>query len=193
MSETRFEEAIKANVRGLWLGAIYRSDFMNNMQSVIERELWNAWWEGMESCGMTKADMEPEDRETVNTEIYSQIFFLGRFADDIVAGSKANGGNLDALMVRASMWINAYKSVRDLAKVSVCGDQKDEWVYGDTDHCSTCEKLNGIVKRASVWNRAGLQPGNPPNDSLECEGWLCQCSLRATTKPATPGPLPSVP
>lgn len=193
MSESRFREAIRASVRGLWMGVLYRSQFMEVMQGAIERELWNAWIEGMSTCGMTTADMEPEDRDAVQNEIYSQLFFLGPFADDIIAQSKATGKPLEPLLSRADMWINQYESVKSLAKVTVCGDTKYEWVYGDTEHCSSCNRLNGIVKRASVWRKADIAPGNPPNDKIECGGWNCQCTLEQTSKPCTPGPLPNLP
>lgn len=194
MTESRFREAIKASVRGLWMGVLYRSQFMEVMQGAIERELWNAWIEGMSTCGMTTADMEPEDRDTVQNEIYKQLFFLGPFADDIIASSKATGKPLEPLLSRAEMWINQYESVKSLAKVTVCGDTKYEWVMGETEeHCASCLRLNGIVKRASVWKKAGISPQQPPNPMLECEGWKCLCELKPTSKPCTPGPLPNLP
>lgn len=193
MSEARFREGIRANVRGLWVQAITRDQFVENMTDLITRELWNAWVEGIDSCGMTVADMEPEDRELVQSKSWEQLDYLDGFANDIVVNNKFFGGSLEALFSRADMWINQYKSMRDLAKTTVCGDTKYEWVYGDTEHCDSCLRLNGIVKRASVWERANVRPGNPPNWKLECDGWHCECTLQPTSKRSTPGPLPSLP
>jgi hypothetical protein len=60
-----------------------------------------------------------------------------------------------------------------------CGDGKFKWVLGPTEHCTTCAKLEGLVKRGSWW-RDNVLPQNPPNEKLECGGWRCQCNLEAT-------------
>jgi hypothetical protein len=194
MSASNFRAGIRAAVRGLWMQALSKDEFMEVMTGLISRELWNAWIEGMDSCGMTVADMEPEDRDKIQSETLNQMEYLNGFATDIVVNNKFYGGKLEPLFARAEMWINQYESMKNLAKITVCGDQKYIWNLGRTEiHCTSCLRLNGIVKRASVWEEAGIQPQSPPNEMLECGGWLCDCSLDKTSRPCTPGPLPSLP
>jgi hypothetical protein len=64
--------------------------------------------------------------------------------------------------------------------------QRMMWVYGDADHCSTCEQLNGIVAYASEWETLGVKPQSPPNPLLQCGGWRCKCSLRVTDRRRSP-------
>ena len=61
------------------------------------------------------------------------------------------------------------------------------WVYGETEHCETCRQLNGIVARATEWQRIGVRPQNAPNGLLDCGGWNCQCAINPTTQRRTPG------
>ena len=72
-------------------------------------------------------------------------------------------------------------------------DPKLRWVLGPTKtHCRTCSKLSGKVKRASWW-RDNVMPQQPPNESLECQGWKCGCVLEPTDEPLSRGRMPNVP
>ena len=70
------------------------------------------------------------------------------------------------------LWVNRYRDVRNQAKVLACKDEKFVWRLGATEnHCSTCPRLDGKVKRGSQWEKSGIRPQNPPNTELECGGW----------------------
>ena len=97
---------------------------------------------------------------------------------------------LRAASSRIPMWTNRYTEVMNTAKVMAGGDRKLKWVLGPTEHCSSCMKLAGKVKRGSMWVASGIQP---QSRSLECGGYNCQCSLQPTTDRASPGRLPSIP
>jgi hypothetical protein len=194
MSILQFQAGIRASVRALWLGSIDRGTFIVIMTDTIARELWNAWVEGMDVCGMTPGDMEPDERRRIDLEISDQQGFVFGFADDIIAANKGSGGDLQKFLSRSDMWVNRYDGIRNLAQTMVCGNEKLEWIQGATEQgCDSCSSLDGIVKRASYWERMGVHPRNAPNYKLICEGWLCDCSLEPTSKPCTPGPLPGLP
>lgn len=55
------------------------------------------------------------------------------------------------------------------------------WQYGDTDHCTDCLALNGVVLTASEWKRIGIRPQSP---DLECTGRRCQCKFVLTNEPS---------
>ena len=52
------------------------------------------------------------------------------------------------------------------------------WVYGETEHCETCEKLNGQRHRASWFVSRNYIP-RQPGAAMECGGYRCMCSLIA--------------
>jgi hypothetical protein len=194
MSISNFQAGIRAMVRALWLGSISRGDFVTSMSDLINRELWNAWIEGMDACGITPGDMEPDERRRIDQEIQAQLSFVDGFADDILTGNKYFGGDLQTVLTRSDMWVNRYDGIRTLASTMVCGNEKLEWIQGATEQgCDSCGSLDGIVKRASYWERMGVHPRNAENLKLACQGWRCDCSLEPTSKPCTPGPLPNLP
>ena len=97
---------------------------------------------------------------------------------------------LRAASSRIPMWINTYRDVVNTAKLMAGANVKLIWVLGPTDHCSSCLKLAGKVKRKREWLSAGIQP---QSRALECGGFNCQCSLQPTSERASPGRLPSLP
>jgi hypothetical protein len=164
------------------------------MYSTIERGLTLAYHEGAQQCGIATDELTIDEIKDLRFNVLEQVNYLAGFADDIELNSKKNGGKLAPLLTRAQLWVNRYNSVRNQAQVSACKDKKLMWQLGATEqHCRTCFALNGKVKRASVWKRAGVRPQNAPNPLLECEGWKCDCSYVTTDLPITRGPLPSLP
>jgi hypothetical protein len=136
--------------------------------------------------------MTPEERVRLEQIITREINLLAPFLNDIDQNSKANGGKRGTAYSRLDTWINRYRDVVNQAKVSACADMKMRWTLGPTEHCKSCFRLSGKVKRGSYWNDHVL-PQNPPNGLLECGGWKCQCTLRPTDDRASSGPLPRLP
>jgi len=183
-----FRTNIRGPVRGLWNGAIDRFDFLSQMELAIRRGFEQAWAEGARGCGILPGEYSPEEEAVLRERIFDQLPYLLNFAADIEDNSQANGGKLGALFTRADMWVNRYNEVMNQARVMACGDQKLVWVLGPTEHCGTCLRLAGKVKRASQWMAHPLQP---QSRLLECGGFRCQCSLQPTDAPMSKGPLPS--
>jgi hypothetical protein len=112
----------------------------------------------------------------LNAMIAEQEGYISQYQADIRAASDA-GQPIEPLLTRAELWANRYGQAEDDALLEIARQSRKalEWVYGDTDHCSTCEDLNGVVAYADDWKRSGLYPQNAPNPHLECGGWHCQC------------------
>lgn len=51
-------------------------------------------------------------------------------------------------------------------------DEELTWVYGDTEHCSDCNDLNGQTHTVEEWLAIGFVPQSP---DLECKGFNCGC------------------
>lgn len=190
---TSFRDGIRSAIRGYWDGSFRIGGFFQEMKLLVERELWIAFYEGAELVGMSREDITPEERQRIEDEINNQIDYIMPFAVDIRDG-KEKGSSLESFLIRAEMWVTRYGSIKALAQIMLGQDQKLEWILGETEeHCRSCSKLAGTVKRASVWEESGIKPGNAENLSLECRGWNCRCSLKPTRKRCTSGPLPQVP
>ena len=187
-----YRMTIRNAVRGLWTGAMDLGQFLDVFGQAVELGLAAAFAEGAAACGIQPADYTDQERQALREFVSNEEFRVLTFAEAIQENSKANKGKLTPLLQRADMWILRYQDVVNQAKTLACADGKFRWDLGPTEHCSTCAKLAGQVRRGSVW-RANVLPQNPPNEKLECGGWRCQCALTPTDEPCNPGPLPSVP
>ena len=189
--EGSYRMSIRNNIRGLWSGAISRDQFEGSMITTIDGGLHDAFAEGAKECGITEEDYTDVEQRAIQEAVTSEIEHLDALIDDITANSRAKKGKLDPLYQRAEMWILRYMDMVNQGKVMACSDKKFKWVLGPTEHCSTCAKLAGLVKRGSFWRNYVL-PQNPPNSQLICQGWKCACNLELTDERVTRR-TPSVP
>lgn len=193
-SISQFRIGIRAAVRGLWAGQIDLFTFVDSMLSTIERRLAQAWDIGARECGISRDEMTLAELEARQDFINSQFEFLFPFGKDIEARNRASGvGRLREHLVRSEVWINRYEQAKNQGKAMACRDKKLKWILGVAEHCGSCLKLNGRVKRASFWQSSGVLPRVANASFLDCGGWRCQCSLIVTQDPVTPGPLPNLP
>lgn len=182
---------IRAAVRGLWAGAIDIGQFSDSMFSAIRRYLTMAWHEGAAKCDVLPADLTPEEKMALETVIVAEFGYVAGFAADILGGNKVSGGEIAPFLTRVEQWGNRYTEVVGQAQMQACADEKFEWVRNRRKKsCDSCVRLDGKVKRASVWAAAGI---HPKCDKLDCGGGRnCGCQQVKTNKPVTPGPLPRI-
>jgi len=190
LSQSSLSLNIRAAVRGLWTGVITSGQFYQEMVLAIEKGVYQAFREGFREFGIEMDEISTDEKGAMFNFVADQAGFIGGFAQVIMDQSKANGGKLGPLFDRASMWINRYGDARNLARVFAAKNQHLTWVLGPTEHCSSCLKLAGKVKRGNFWLEADLRPQHP---ALECGGYRCQCMLVPTDMPASRGPLPRIP
>lgn len=188
-SQSTFRASIRAAIRSYWKGVFSQSEFEDAMESAITRGFRQAWLEGAKECGITSLD-DLTDRETnaLQSAILEQIPYIFNLAEDL-----NTEGKLGPLFDRSELWIKRYGEIRIKAKAYACADKPQEWILGKAEHCSSCLKLAGKVKRASYWVDSGILPRNAGAGYLECKGFNCDCDLVNTTKPISRGPLPSLP
>lgn len=186
-SLSSWSKSIRANARGVWLGEIDVITFSQSMNASIRRHFNMAWNEGAATCGVLPDERTAEENQALNEQIIismNSVFNLYQYADE---NSKANDGLWVTVLTRLELWENSYVRVFELAKIMGCENTKYQWVYGPTEHCSTCRRLNGKVYRASVWQEIGIYPRS---SLLECRGFRCQCQLVPTNARLTPGRRP---
>ena len=187
-----YRSAIRSAIRGLWLSAIDREQFNDVMGGIVDRGLRQAFAEGAKECGVKPGDYTEAEEKAITDAILSEFEHTNNLADYVIEHNKAHGGKLDIVNQRAELWIIRYKDVVNRGKVMACGDRKYIWTLGQSEHCTTCARLAGQVRRGSFW-RDNVLPQNAPNDKLECGGWKCQCELKGTDDPISRGRLPRVP
>lgn len=193
MSIESFRRGIRSSVRALWSGVIDSRQFAVSMQAAIGRGIANAWEVGASEGGITPDEYSTDEQKALAEFLTTQYESVGEFGVYIVSHNKKSGKPLEPLLSRAEMWVNQYESARMRAAAMAAGNEKRVWTLGATKvHCPSCKKLEGIVKRYSFWLEH-VMPRSAPNDGLECGGYRCQCELRKTRKPTTPGALPRLP
>lgn len=186
-----FRSNIRNSVYGLWSGRIGYDQAYEYMLLAIERDYEIAWTEGAKICGIEPDDRTDEESTELNRFVVEHSQYIGRFLDYVDENSKENEGLRSRVYVRAELWVNRYNEVRNRAMTMACGNKKLIWNLGMTrDHCSSCLKMAGKVKRASQWDAANIRPQSP---NLECKGYGCLCGLSPTDAPMSRGPLPRLP
>lgn len=179
--------SVRRNVYALWSGKLDRDSFVSEMEATIDRGLRRAWIEGLREVGVKPGDMSSDAELRIGTIVIDQYNYLGGLADWITENNKDQGGKLGELQDRVALWSGRYDAVREEAHLYGNQEQRYEWVYGDTEHCSDCQRLNGTVATASDWL---AYPLHPQDYNLECHGFRCQCRLVPTDKPVTEGGIP---
>lgn len=197
MSKSSFESNIRSAFRGLWSGVFDRYEFDSAMVATINQGFNDAWAQGMKAVGLSIVDISPEERLELDKLKGQQYAFIQSVAQHIIDNSKANGGLWGALSQRINLWAIRWDSVYHTALTMAQNDPPLEWAINVvrvvTQNCKSCLKLNGKVKRASVWRAKSISPQNAPNPHLDCGGWDCGCGLIPTDKPISKGPLPKLP
>ncbi len=130
----------------------------------------------------------------MEARIVEEQSHIAEFLTAIESANKAAGAKLGPQLERAKSWTLRAPDVQNQARTLACGDKKLKWIRGPTsDGCRTCIRLDGKIKRASTWQRAGVHPQRPDNPTIECRGFRCLCELRPTDEPLSRGPLPRFP
>lgn len=193
MSQADYSRNLRSLVRSFWGGVMSIDDFFALYQNAIRRELTVAWREGAATCGIAPDEFTNEENIALDSLIVGEGTYIFPFALDIEAGSKAEGGLLTPLLKRVDMWANRWTEARTRGLTMACGNKKLRWDLGEAEHCSSCLKLAGKVKRASWWHENGIIPRKAGATYLECKGFKCQCELNETTEPLSRGRMPSLP
>lgn len=188
MSEAIFRKGLRAAVRGLFEGVLDVGEFDNAMERTISRNIRQAWAEGAAECGINAYDeYSEEEKRAIDAFLVEQYKYIPDFTVAIIDNKKSEEPDLDKLFRRVDLWVNRYGEVVNQAKAMACSDGKLEWRNNVhcKEHCTSCRKLNGKVKRGSYWAKTIM----PRSRDLECGGFRCCCDLVQTDKPLSKGRL----
>lgn len=181
-----FHEQIKRLIIALYIGEI-TEDWVGFLVYLINSQIYDAYsraWNDEEMPG----DIPPYIADAWRADVLEQYAHVEKLRDDILAAAAA-GEPVDKLLDRSQLWVNRWNEAYNNSLILITANEGGNmvWVYGETEHCETCRQLNGIVARATEWQRIGVRPQNAPNGLLDCGGWNCQCAINPTTQRRTPG------
>lgn len=153
-------------------GSIDRRSFGATVRYLLNSFGQKAYADGLTDGGVDAAELDEADRGTIATMLADQsqyvtelgaILFKGDGITDFEAADKP------------TLWFNkAISPMYQAGLLSADSNSIYEWVYGDTDHCDSCLKLNGQRHRLRSYKARGLMPHS---SELDCGGWLCKCKL----------------
>lgn len=193
--QRKYQRDIMGFVQALWNGSIDRVDFIKLFEQGVPIAFEHAWLTGAkDAAGITSMEeLTDEEQAALQSRIDLELSFVAGFADYIVAHSKAEGFKLGSLRHRASLWGNRYTDVVNEAKMMAGGNKKYRWQYfPEKEHCISCRKLNGKVKRMSYWKKHDCRPQHPDLQCMhDASGpTVCGCEFVETDEPCSRGPLP---
>jgi len=192
-NRVRFAVGMRAEARSLWSGVTTAAEFGNAMTRITERGLKQAWDKGFMEYGIAPDEQADAERQYIFNYTLEQWDFIQGLAQFISDNSRANKGKLKAINARIDLWIRRYDTIFNEAKARAAGNQKLQWTLGVAEHCRSCVRLNGQVRRGSFWIANGILPAVPNAEYLECKGYKCKCTLQPTAKRMSRGPLPRLP
>ena len=181
---------LRESARALFYGYSTPDDYLADMIVVIRKGFRQAWAEGAATSGIRMNELTPKERAALNLEINLEQERTLKLAEFIEANTQAQGGKLKTVLARVQLWENAYTRIKTMATALAAGDKKKKWILHPAEHCMSCLKLSGKVKRSSFWMERGIYP--KAWDKLECR-FGCKCTLEDTDEPLTPGRLPNLP
>ena len=163
---------IRYAIRSYWKGiAGFDSpiDLTIGLMDAIQRGFTQAWAAGAAEWGIKPADYTEGERQALQGKINDQFPYVNALANRIVP--KSRGGLLRDAFKEANLFLGRYGEVQNAARVMTGRNAPLEWVLGVAEHCSSCVKLAGKVKRASWWQSNGILPRVPGAPYLECRGF----------------------
>jgi len=169
---TNYRRGIRAAARGYWMAAFDYDQFWDALDTAVRNGIPKAAYEGASQCKIQPNELSPQEKREINNAIASERSHIDGFAKFIEGNLKKDGGKWGTVAARAEAWVNRYDQVRQKIMALACGDQKSRWTLGEAEHCRSCIKLSGKVKRNSYWTRTGILPRVPGADFLECKGFL---------------------
>lgn len=169
----QFEDAFEDLLTAALAGDITRRQWSGRLRSLLELNIYRAFLDGLRDGGVDDPP-EAEEQEQINALIAEQGQYIKGLADTIFKDEDTVLSEAVASQ-KPAMWFN--KSVNPAYQAGIAaadGNGLYEWVYGDTEHCSDCRKLNGQRHRMKDYTRKGLLP---KSSDLECKGFYCECNL----------------
>lgn len=174
-----FEDALADLLTEITGGGINKRRARNAFMNLIQVHGNKAARDGFEDAGVTE-EPDAEEQADIDNAIRAQRQYVNALLDKLYSDEDTIS---DAMREqKPAMWFNkSIYPIYVLALGLADANGMYEWVYGDTEHCDDCKRLNGQRHRMKDWTRRGLLP---KSSDLECKGFQCKCNLVRTRKRA---------
>jgi hypothetical protein len=167
-------------------GDITASRFTTVGRALLRKTGLLAIRDGLEDGGVKTTDadgvvmpLEPDEQAIYDNWLIEQSAYLADFAKTLTKGAEPDAD------FKAGLWAN--KSIMPIYNEGIMSADKNGtymWVYGDTEHCPDCLRLNGQVHRLRNFISRGWIP---QSDKLACKGFFCKCKFVKTNRPISGG------
>lgn len=171
-----YDNLLTALIRKAWRGDITAGEMAAEHRRILKNLAPGCYYAGIQDGGVDQSEADETDRQTIadwTTEQSSHTLDFAKAARDAGKDKAAR----DAVKARADMWLAAMLALGNLGRASAQANAMGEWIVGPTEHCSTCAKLNGQRHRVKWFVSKGYIPREPGSDTLECNGFRCQCRV----------------
>jgi HK97 family phage portal protein len=167
-----FEDALDDLLKSIIAGEITKSRARTAWMNLIDVHGNKAARDGFTDGGVD-AEPDADEQAEIDTMIREQRQYVNVLLSTLY--SDEDSITPEAAEQKPSMWFN--KSIYPIYTLALgLADRNGmyEWVYGPTEHCDDCQRLNGQRHRMKDWTRRRLLP---KADTLECKGFNCKCNL----------------
>lgn len=167
-----FEDALDDLLKSIIAGQITKSRARVAWMNLIDVHGNKAARDGFTDGGVD-AEPDADEQAEIDTMIREQRQYVNALLSTLY--SDEDSITPEAAKQKPSMWFN--KSIYPIYTLALgLADRNGmyEWVYGPTEHCDDCQRLNGQRHRMKDWTRRRLLP---KADTLECKGFNCKCNL----------------
>jgi hypothetical protein len=134
----------------------------------------DAFYRGYEEAGAEET--EPEDEKWLTAKQKEQVDYVAGVFDWLKEQRDAETVTEDAIRARVEQWCQSLDATFGEGKLRGDKNQVLVWRYGDTDHCETCQRLNGQRHTAKWYIARDYIPGKA-GAAMLCGGYRCQCWL----------------
>lgn len=191
-TEAGFRSGVRASLYGLWTGNFSHSEFIDDFTEVVFTGYTSAWYAGAKRAGVAQDELTEGEIVAMTLKVYEQISFIAGLASWLLEHNRESGTKWSTVWnLRGELWVGRWNQFENLGFSYAEQDEKQRWDLGATsEHCSSCSKLAGKVKRKSQWIAAGIYP---QSHDLKCKGYKCKCKFTGTTEPISKGKLPRIP
>lgn len=149
-----------------------RQQFRSKLASLLNTYGKKAYADGLIDGGLDETELDDEDKETIAGMLADQSTYVSGISDVLFKGDGVTDNQAD---MKAAMWWN--KSLQPFYDAGLLSADKNslyEWTYSDTEHCDSCQKMNGQRHRLKQYHTKGIVP---KADILKCGGFNCDCRL----------------
>lgn len=171
-----FEQAIGSTINSAVAGDLTRVRAGIIVRTELDKFGRRAMLDGLSDGGVDAATLTGDDLATFNTWKVDQSAYVAGLMDAIFKeGVQYTGDGRAQLWSRKSLDVIYQKGL-----LSADSNGLYEWRLGATEqHCATCLRMNGVIKRLKQWHEDGILP---QSSDLECGGFNCDCGLKRRRK-----------